>query len=95
MTRIFITHIGSIPRTQKLGNDFFSCEKGRPHDLGAFDAAMINSRHETIHLGVEGDIVGANRVFMETDFGFGVVDPSIAYIKLKSLSDGSALVRNK
>ena len=43
------------------------------------------------------DIVGAERVLAGSDCGFGTfagfgaVDPSIAYAKLKSLSDGAAL----
>ncbi|MDP5220053.1 epoxyalkane--coenzyme M transferase [Ruegeria sp. 2205SS24-7] len=44
------------------------------------------------------DIVGADRVIAGSDCGFGTfagfgaVDPDIAYAKLKSLSDGAALV---
>ncbi|MCP4207800.1 MAG: cobalamin-independent methionine synthase II family protein [Shimia sp.] len=45
------------------------------------------------------DIVGADRVIAGSDCGFGTfagfgaVDPDIAYAKLKSLSDGAALVK--
>jgi 5-methyltetrahydropteroyltriglutamate--homocysteine methyltransferase len=44
------------------------------------------------------DIVGSDRVIAGSDCGFGTfagfgaVDPDIAYAKLKSLSDGAALV---
>ncbi|HWK48791.1 MAG TPA: hypothetical protein VNR40_02840, partial [Steroidobacter sp.] len=47
------------------------------------------------------DVVGRERVMAGTDCGFGTfagfgpVDPDVAYLKLKSLSDGAAIASDR
>ena len=42
------THVGSLPRTQKVVDFIFAREKGEDYDQGAFDAAMREACHETV-----------------------------------------------
>ncbi|WP_305970696.1 MULTISPECIES: cobalamin-independent methionine synthase II family protein [unclassified Mameliella] len=42
------THVGSLPRTQKVVDFIFAREKGQDYDAGAFDAAMTEAVRETV-----------------------------------------------
>ncbi|WP_420324548.1 cobalamin-independent methionine synthase II family protein [Mameliella sp.] len=42
------THVGSLPRTQKVVDFIFAREKGQDYDAGAFDAAMTEAVSETV-----------------------------------------------
>lgn len=48
MTRIPTTHVGSLPRTQKVVDFIFAREHGKPHDEHEFDAAMTEAVDETV-----------------------------------------------
>ncbi len=48
MTRISVTHVGSLPRTQKVVDFIFAREREEPFEQGAFDAAMANAVDETV-----------------------------------------------
>ncbi len=48
MTRIATTHVGSLPRTQKVVDFIFAREKVEPYDQLAFDAAMTEAVDETV-----------------------------------------------
>lgn len=48
MTRIATTHVGSLPRTQKVVDFLFARERGEPYDEAAFDAAMAEAVDETV-----------------------------------------------
>lgn len=48
MTRIKTTHVGSLPRTQKVVDFIFARENGQDHDSAAFDAAMTEAASETV-----------------------------------------------
>ena len=45
---ILTTHVGSLPRTQKVVDFIFAREKGEDYDLAAFDAAMTEAVSETV-----------------------------------------------
>jgi 5-methyltetrahydropteroyltriglutamate--homocysteine methyltransferase len=45
---IAVTHVGSLPRTQKVVDFIFAREKGEPYDTAAFDAAMKEAVDETV-----------------------------------------------
>ncbi|NNL34822.1 MAG: cobalamin-independent methionine synthase II family protein [Silicimonas sp.] len=48
MTRILTTHVGSLPRTQKVVDLIFARERKEPYDQAKFDAAMAEAVKETI-----------------------------------------------
>ena len=48
MTHIRTTHVGSLPRTQKVVDFIFARETGTVHDAKAFDAAMTEAVCETV-----------------------------------------------
>ena len=48
MTKILTTHVGSLPRTQKVVDFIFAREKGEAYDQDAFDAAMTEAVDETV-----------------------------------------------
>ena len=48
MTNIPVTHVGSLPRTQKVVDFIFAREKGEDYDQSAFDAAMSEAVDETV-----------------------------------------------
>ena len=48
MTRIATTHVGSLPRTQKVVDFIFARERGEPFDPAAFDAAMTEAVSDTL-----------------------------------------------
>jgi 5-methyltetrahydropteroyltriglutamate--homocysteine methyltransferase len=48
MTRINVTHVGSLPRTQKVVDFIFAREREEPYDEAAFDAAMSEAVDETV-----------------------------------------------
>ncbi len=48
MTSIKTTHVGSLPRTQKVVDFIFACEHGKDYDEAAFDAAMTEAANETV-----------------------------------------------
>lgn len=56
MTRIETTHVGSLPRTQKVVDFIFARERGEPYDPAAFDRAMAEAASETVRRQVEAGI---------------------------------------
>jgi len=48
MTAIATTHVGSLPRTQKVVDFIFAREQGETYDTAAFDAAMAEATDETV-----------------------------------------------
>ena len=48
MTRILTTHVGSLPRTQKVVDFIFAREHGTPYEQADFDAAMTEAVHATV-----------------------------------------------
>ena len=48
MTRILTTHVGSLPRTQKVVDFIFARERDEPYDPAEFDAAMAEAVMETV-----------------------------------------------
>ena len=48
MSRILTTHVGSLPRSQKVVDFLFARERGEPCDEAAFDAAMAEAVSETV-----------------------------------------------
>jgi len=48
MSPIATTHVGSLPRTQKVVDFIFGREKDEPYDPDAFDAAMSDAVDETV-----------------------------------------------
>lgn len=48
MTRINVTHVGSLPRTQKVVDFIFAREREEPYEEAAFDAAMSEAVDETV-----------------------------------------------
>ena len=53
---IATTHVGSLPRTQKVVDFIFAREKNQPYDPAAFDAAMTEAVDETVRRQVEAGI---------------------------------------
>jgi 5-methyltetrahydropteroyltriglutamate--homocysteine methyltransferase len=45
---ILATHVGSLPRSQKVVDFIFARERGEPFDPAGFDAAMTEAVHETV-----------------------------------------------
>jgi len=56
MTRIQTTHVGSLPRTQKVVDFIFAREKEQPFDPAEFDAAMAEAVDATVARQVEAGI---------------------------------------
>lgn len=56
MSRIFTTHVGSLPRTQKVVDFIFAREKGEEYDEDAFDAAMAEAVEQTVRRQVEAGV---------------------------------------
>jgi len=56
MTRIKTTHVGSLPRSQKIVDFIFAREKGAAYDMAEFDAAMTEGVNETVRRQVEAGI---------------------------------------
>jgi 5-methyltetrahydropteroyltriglutamate--homocysteine methyltransferase len=48
MTRILTTHVGSLPRSQKVVDFIFAREREEPYDPAAFDACMTEAVAETV-----------------------------------------------
>ena len=48
MTRILTTHVGSLPRTQKVVDFIFARERNEPYSEAEFDAAMAEAVMETV-----------------------------------------------
>ena len=48
MTRILTTHVGSLPRTQKVVDYIFARERNEAYDQAAFDATMAEAVKETV-----------------------------------------------
>ena len=56
MTRIKTTHVGSLPRTQKVVDFIFARENRQDYDSTAFDAAMTEAASNTVRRQVEAGI---------------------------------------
>ena len=56
MTAIPVTHVGSLPRTQKVVDFIFAREREEPCDAAAFDAAMTEAVDETVRRQVEAGV---------------------------------------
>ncbi|QBK31125.1 cobalamin-independent methionine synthase II family protein [Roseitalea porphyridii] len=56
MTTIATTHVGSLPRTQKVVDFIFARERGEDYDTAAFDAAMTEAVDETVRRQVEAGV---------------------------------------
>nr|WP_306269011.1 cobalamin-independent methionine synthase II family protein [Pararhizobium sp. IMCC3301] len=56
MTKILTTHVGSLPRSQKVVDFIFAREHGEPFDEAAFDAAMAEAVVATVGRQVEAGI---------------------------------------
>ncbi|MEL6819811.1 MAG: cobalamin-independent methionine synthase II family protein [Pseudomonadota bacterium] len=56
MTNIHTTHVGSLPRSQKVVDFIFAREKGGSYDEAEFDAAMTEAVDETVRKQVEAGI---------------------------------------
>lgn len=53
---ILTTHVGSLPRTQKVVDFIFAREQGQDYDAGAFDAAMTEAVQDTVRKQVQAGI---------------------------------------
>ncbi|WP_029063461.1 cobalamin-independent methionine synthase II family protein [Labrenzia sp. DG1229] len=56
MSNIDVTHVGSLPRTQKVVDFIFAREKGEDYDGAAFDAAMAAAVSETVRKQVDAGV---------------------------------------
>ncbi|WP_422038287.1 cobalamin-independent methionine synthase II family protein [Roseibium sp.] len=56
MSKIDVTHVGSLPRTQEVVDFIFAREKGEPFDQAAFDAAMATAVSETVRKQVDAGV---------------------------------------
>lgn len=56
MNAIKTTHVGSLPRTQKVVDFIFARENGEDYDPAAFDAAMTDAVYETVRKQAEAGI---------------------------------------
>lgn len=56
MTRILTSHVGSLPRSQKVVDFIFARERAEPYDQAQFDAAMAEAVEETVCRQVEAGI---------------------------------------
>jgi len=48
MSKILTTHVGSLPRTQKVVDFIFARENAQPYEAAAFDAAMTAACSDTV-----------------------------------------------
>ncbi|MCP4817593.1 MAG: cobalamin-independent methionine synthase II family protein [Shimia sp.] len=56
MTKILTSHVGSLPRTQKVVDFIFARENAQPYDAAAFDAAMTEAVDDTVRKQVEAGV---------------------------------------
>ncbi|WP_136660554.1 cobalamin-independent methionine synthase II family protein [Nitratireductor sp. XY-223] len=56
MAHINVTHVGSLPRTQKVVDFIFAREREEPYDEAAFDAAMAAAVDETVRRQAEAGV---------------------------------------
>ena len=56
MTKISTSHVGSLPRTQKVVDFIFAREKEQPYEQAEFDAAMTEAVDETVRRQVEAGV---------------------------------------
>lgn len=56
MTKILTSHVGSLPRSQKVVDFIFARENGEDYDVGDFDAAMAEAVDETVRRQVEAGV---------------------------------------
>ena len=56
MSKILTSHVGSLPRTQKVVDFIFAREKEQPYDQDEFDAAMSEAVEETVRRQVEAGV---------------------------------------
>jgi len=56
MTEILTTHVGSLPRSQKVVDFLFARERGKSYDAAVFDAAMTEAVDETVAKQVEASV---------------------------------------
>jgi len=56
MSKILTTHVGSLPRTQKVVDFIFAREKEQPYDQAAFDACMTSAVSGTVRRQVEAGV---------------------------------------
>ncbi|WP_171103570.1 cobalamin-independent methionine synthase II family protein [Ruegeria sp. HKCCD7255] len=56
MTRISTTHVGSLPRSQKVVDFIFAREREEPFDQAAFDACMTAAVSETVRKQTEAGV---------------------------------------
>ena len=56
MTTIATTHVGSLPRTQKVVDFIFAREKEQPYDPSEFDQAMTDAVGDTVSRQVQAGI---------------------------------------
>ncbi|MEM9709654.1 MAG: cobalamin-independent methionine synthase II family protein [Pseudomonadota bacterium] len=56
MTKIQVTHVGSLPRSQEVVDFIFAREHEKPYDPADFDAAMARAVDETVRRQVEAGV---------------------------------------
>lgn len=56
MSTLEVTHVGSLPRTQKVVDFIFARENGEAYDEAAFDAAMTEAVSQTVARQVEAGV---------------------------------------
>ena len=56
MTQIAVTHVGSLPRNQKVVDFIFARERNKTYDLVTFDAAMAEAVDTTVRKQVEAGV---------------------------------------
>lgn len=56
MSKIDVTHVGSLPRTQEVVDFIFAREKGEDYSEAAFDAAMAKAVSETVRKQVDAGV---------------------------------------
>ncbi|WP_298816193.1 cobalamin-independent methionine synthase II family protein [uncultured Roseibium sp.] len=56
MNKIEVTHVGSLPRTQKVVDYIFARENGDDYETAAFDAAMTEAVNETVRKQVDAGV---------------------------------------
>ena len=56
MTKIAVTHVGSLPRTQEVVDCIFARERGEAYDQGHFDACMTAAVSQTVRRQVEAGV---------------------------------------
>jgi 5-methyltetrahydropteroyltriglutamate--homocysteine methyltransferase len=56
MSRMLVTHVGSLPRTQEVVDFLFARERGETFDQSAFDQAMSGAVDDTVRKQVEAGV---------------------------------------